>query len=204
MKRPEGSGTMGFSYDESGLPVMTAPQPTNGQSVGGPLSWPIDPMPTSKEPDDEIGDILVTVQKFAIESAEEAERAAQAVVESARAEAERIRDEARQQAAQHAQAVVESARAEADQIVHAARRQATQQAQTIVDDVRQHSVDMTASTRPGVSPDAVANLTASIAEFAETNRELIEELVLLRDSIAEPQAPRQPWEELQAPAPPRN
>jgi vacuolar-type H+-ATPase subunit H len=195
---------MGFAYDDSGLPVMASAKATNGQGVVAPHSWPIDPTSRTSATDDQIGDILIEVQRFASESAGEAERTAQAIVESARTDAARAVEDARQQATRQAQTLVESARAEADQIVQQARQQAAQQAQTIVEGARNHAVDTPTPARVGVSADAVANLSASIAEFADTNRQLIEELVQLRDSLGEPQEQRQPWEELQVPSPPRN
>ena len=194
---------MGFSYDESGLPLMATTQSSNGHDHAGALDWPIGNTADPVDTDDEIGDILLRVQKFASESTLEAQHTADSIVESAQIESHRLAEEGCQRGVRDAQTIVESARAQADQILEQARRDADQVAQAIVERARQQSTQAAGEDhrQPAVSSDAVANLTASIAEFADTNRELIEELVRLRNAVSEPLVPRQPWDELQVSGP---
>jgi hypothetical protein len=113
----------------------------------------------------EIGNIIVEAQRFADETAAEARRAADALVAQAQAEAARIIEQARRQADQSL-AQAEQARAQAEQ----ARAQA-------------------AATPSGGSPvpaEALAQLTATIDGFSRTNGALVEELSLLRQTLAGP------------------
>jgi vacuolar-type H+-ATPase subunit H len=126
-------------------------------------------------PEDEIGDILVKVQQFADETADEAERESQSIIDAARTEASRLVDEA----SERARSIVQSAQQLADQIVDTARPSETSMAAS-------HQVSP-------ISPEAVTDLSKAISEFAATNQDLIGELVQLRDSLtASLPAPVQP------------
>jgi hypothetical protein len=188
---------MGFAYDETGLPVIDAPQASYGPSADDGHAWPISAGPDEQGTDDGIGEILLQVQRFADETAEEAQRNAHAVVDAARAEADRILEASRRQAERDAQAIVEAGRAEATSVLEESRQQAIQYARATVDAARaeasrvleqsgQQRVELGVDGSPSVSPDAVADLSNAIAEFASTNRELIDELVQLRNALERP------------------
>jgi cell division septum initiation protein DivIVA len=85
------------------MPLLVAPQPSNG-SQSAQAEWlPLENEPAAEEPRElqpelEIGDVLAQVQRFADETAEEAEQKAKAIIESARAEATAIIVRAEQEA----------------------------------------------------------------------------------------------------------
>jgi cell division septum initiation protein DivIVA len=125
--------------------------------------------------EDEIGDILVKVQQFADETADEAERESQHIIDAARTEASRLVDEA----SERAHSIMQSAQQLADQIVDTAR----------------HSEPPVAPSHQGppISREAITDLSKAISEFSATNQDLISELVQLRDSLtASLPAPIQP------------
>jgi F0F1-type ATP synthase membrane subunit b/b' len=109
------------------------------------------------------------VQRFVDETAHEAERNARAIIEGAKAEANRIVEQSRQQANQNGRAIIELAQVEANRVVEESRRVAAQRP---------------ISTPSSVDPQVVSNLTNAIAEFAGTNRLLLDELVQLRNALA--------------------
>jgi hypothetical protein len=92
------------------MPLLVAPQPSNGtysapngnhsaQAQWLPLEMePADQQPRESQPELEIGDVLAQVQRFADETAEEAEQKAKAIIDSARAEATAIIMRAEQEA----------------------------------------------------------------------------------------------------------
>ncbi len=92
-------------------------------------------------------------------------------------EAQRFADETALEARRAAEAIVAQAQAEADRIVQEARHQAVATA-TI--------------TGPTIPADAVTHLAATIDGFARTNTALIEELALLRQSLATQASPVSP------------
>jgi cell division septum initiation protein DivIVA len=184
---------MGLAFeDETGLPVTVAPQDARGQQTAAPLPLHIEPdvhpspgggavriLHVQPEPDvqtesaasreTEIGTIMVQLQKFADDSAEEAERKAQAIEANAHAQATEIIRQAGETAGD-ANAIVQAAHAEAQAIVEQARRQAGEIASRI---------------RPPISPETVHALSTAIEKFAHTNRTLVAELTQLRQSLAE-------------------
>jgi hypothetical protein len=91
-------------------------------------------------------------------------------------EAQRFADETADQARRAADAIVQGARTESDRILEEARHRS--------------AVDTPQAVPPPASapiaPESVAQLLATIDGFARTNRALIEELSLLRRSLAAP------------------
>ncbi len=91
---------MGFAFEDgTGLPVI--------DTSGSPNEWqpaPTQPQPLglsptrSSAPEVEIGDIMLKVQRFADETAEEAQRQARAIVADAQLEAASIVSRARREA----------------------------------------------------------------------------------------------------------
>ncbi len=97
------SEKVGFAYDDSGMPLLVAPQPSNGNHSSQTEWLPLETelvaqKPGESQPELEIGDVLAQVQRFADETAEEAEQKAKAIIESARAEATAIISRAEQEA----------------------------------------------------------------------------------------------------------
>jgi vacuolar-type H+-ATPase subunit H len=93
---------MGFAFEDgTGLPVIDASGSTNGwQPAPTPPPPPpigLDPSPGSVS-EAEIGDIMLKVQRFADETAEEAQRQARAVIADAQVEAASIVSRARREA----------------------------------------------------------------------------------------------------------
>ena len=89
---------MGFAFEEgSGLPMVVGPD----QAVGHPalplLALHVQPEPV-QSPEAQIGDIMLKVQRFADETAEDARRQARAVVADAQIEAAGIVTRARREA----------------------------------------------------------------------------------------------------------
>ena len=160
---------MGFAYDEIGLPGIDASHASNGHSLGTSDEWSPAVAPAGITQEDEVGDLLLQVQRFVDETAHEAERNARAIIEGAKSEANRIVEQSRQEAGHSGQAIIETARAEADRIAVESNREATG-----------HPILAT----PSVDPHVISNLTNAIAEFAGTNRLLIDELVQLRNELA--------------------
>jgi hypothetical protein len=128
----------------------------------------------------ELADIIKHAQRFADQIGAEAEQRAQLMAAEAEQRAQLIVGEAEQrvqwivgEAEQRAQSTVASALTDAAVIVERARQQAS---------------EITAQAQLPVRPEAVANLSAAIAEFAETSRLLVAELVQLNQSIVAPVA----------------
>jgi hypothetical protein len=91
---------MGFAFeDETGLPVIDDSGSTNGwqpaPSPPPPVGVNVTP---AHSPEVEIGDIMLKVQRFADETAEEAQRQARAIVADAQVEAASIVSRARREA----------------------------------------------------------------------------------------------------------
>jgi hypothetical protein len=89
---------MGFAFEDgTGLPVIVSPDSSNGWPPPPPLSLHVDPEPVTT-PEVEIGDIMVKVQAFADETAEDARRQARSVIADAQVEAASIVSRARREA----------------------------------------------------------------------------------------------------------
>jgi hypothetical protein len=91
---------MGFAFeDETGLPVIVPPEGSNVRPVPGPtpLTLHVEPEPV-QPPEAAIGDIMMKVQRFADETAEEAKQKARAVIADAQVEAATIVARARREA----------------------------------------------------------------------------------------------------------
>ena len=89
---------MGFAFDEAtGLPVIVEPQGTEQWQAPPPLTLHVEPEP-AESPEVEIGDIMLKVQRFADETAEEARRQARAILADAHVEAASIVTRARREA----------------------------------------------------------------------------------------------------------
>ncbi len=177
---------MGFAFeDETGLPKVVTAEQVYGQSANGPLTLhvvpnpgptaqltappaPYAPQPAAPVSDAEIGNIMVQVQRFADETADEAERQAQAIVASAQAQAGDIVRQAEEWAT-NARAVVQAAHTEA---------------QAIVEQARQHAATIPPAGQPLISSETITTLSAAIEDFANTNRVLVNELTQLRQSLA--------------------
>jgi cell division septum initiation protein DivIVA len=149
-------------------------------------------------------------QRIIAEAEQQAVLQSQQLIDAARSEARRIIEDAHRQAAESAPAITESARAEAQRMIEQAKQQATLHARDIVESGRAEahriveeatrvSSQRTSSGPLAVSPDAVGNLSASITEFAESNRVLIDQLIALRDSLASSPAPTPSAQPLEAP-----
>ena len=85
------------------MPLLVAPQPSQGNHSPQAEWLPLETEPVAQEPRElqpelEIGDVLAQVQRFADETAEEAEEKAKAIIDSARAEATAIIRRAEQEA----------------------------------------------------------------------------------------------------------
>jgi vacuolar-type H+-ATPase subunit H len=91
---------MGFAFeDETGLPVIDGSGSANGWQPAQPLQPPLGVTSTpERAPEVEIGDIMLKVQRFADETAEEAQRQARALVADAQVEAASIVSRARREA----------------------------------------------------------------------------------------------------------
>lgn len=95
---PEGADVMGFAYEDgTGLPIVTPASPEAWQPTPAPppLALHVQPEP---EPQVQIGEIMMKVQQFADETAEEARRQARAVIADAQVEAASIVSRARREA----------------------------------------------------------------------------------------------------------
>jgi len=91
---------MGFAFeDETGLPVIVPAGGSNVRQVPGPtpLTLHVEPEPV-QPPEAAIGDIMLKVQRFADETAEEARQRARAVIADAQVEAATIVARARREA----------------------------------------------------------------------------------------------------------
>ena len=89
---------MGFAFDEvTGLPVIVEPQDVAQRPGPPPLALHVQPEPV-ESPEVEIGDIMLKVQQFADEAAEDARRQARAVIADAQVEAASIVARARREA----------------------------------------------------------------------------------------------------------
>ena len=96
-------------------------------------------------------------------------------------------DETARQSQLRAQAILQAAHDEAARIVEGARQQA--------------AVFVTPA-QPRIPSEAVANLSAALDEFADTNRFLVAELARLRDALAEPPSTALPSGQPRPPLPP--
>ena len=89
---------MGFAFDEmTGLPVIVEPQGAGQRPAPPPLALHVQPEP-AEAPEVELGDIMLKVQQFADEAAEDARRQARAVIAEAQVEAASIVARARREA----------------------------------------------------------------------------------------------------------
>ena len=89
---------MGFAYeDRTGLPIVTQEGPSVWEPAPPPLSLHVEPEPV-ESPEVQIGDIMVKVQRFADETAEDARRVARAIIADAHVEAASIVSRARREA----------------------------------------------------------------------------------------------------------
>ena len=92
---------MGFAYeDDTGLPGIVNPQPSGVWQPAPsppPLALHVEPVPMP-QPEVQIGDIMMKVQQFADETAEDARRQARAVIADAQIEAASIVSRARREA----------------------------------------------------------------------------------------------------------
>ena len=94
---PEGAEVMGFAFeDATGLPVIVEPRDP-GTAGSAAFDLHIQPEPT-QSPEVEIGDIMLKVQQFADETAEDARRQARSVIADAQVEAASIVARARREA----------------------------------------------------------------------------------------------------------
>ena len=125
----------------------------------------------SRQAAPDIGSIILEAQRFADHTADQARRTADALIRHAQVEAERIVERARVQAAE-----------EAGRITEEAARQAAEEAARIEAE----------PVGPPVPPEAITQLVSTIDGFARTNRALVEELTLLRQSLAPTAAPTTP------------
>ena len=89
---------MGFAFeDATGLPSIASPDGTGQRQTPPPLSLHIQPEP-NQHPPVEIGDIMLQVQQFAEQAAEDARRQARSVIAEAQVEAASIVARARREA----------------------------------------------------------------------------------------------------------
>ena len=89
---------MGFAFDEvTGLPVIVEPQDAEQRPGPPPLALHVQPEP-AESPEVELGDIMLKVQQFADEAAEDARRQARSVIADAQVEAAAIVARARREA----------------------------------------------------------------------------------------------------------
>ncbi len=89
---------MGFAFeDETGLPVIVGPEGDGQWRPVPPLVVHVEPEPVPA-PEVEIGDIMLKVQRFADETAEDARRQARAAIADAQVEAAAIVSRARREA----------------------------------------------------------------------------------------------------------
>jgi hypothetical protein len=147
--------------------AVVDPQNLNGQLATTVSDRHLDPSPGL-----EIGSLFVKAQRFADETAREAERKAQEVIFAAEAKAAEI--------IQRATAAEWAARAKnaADQAEEAA----------ITEHDGQQAGAITPQTQAQVPAEAIATLSAAIEEFADANRTLSAELVKLRLALGESSA----------------
>ncbi len=117
----------------------------------------------------EIGTLLVRAQRFADETANEAEQKAQEVISAAEAKAAEIIQRATD-AERVARAKVVSTQAGEPAIIEQARQQAR---------------PIAPQTHPPIPTEAIATLSAAIEECTDTNRTLASELVKLRLTLGE-------------------
>jgi len=97
---PEGAEAMGFAFEvETGLPVIVPSEGSNRQQMPGPAPLTLHVEPEPAPPTEAaIGDIMLKVQCFADETAEEAKQRARAVIAEAQVEAATIVARARREA----------------------------------------------------------------------------------------------------------
>jgi len=89
---------MGFAFeDATGLPSIVSPEGTSQGQSPRPLALHVDPEPTPS-PEVEIGEIMLKVQRFADETADDARRQARSVIADAQVEAASIVARARREA----------------------------------------------------------------------------------------------------------
>jgi hypothetical protein len=148
--------------------VIVAPQNLSGQHA----TLVVDRQPESSA-GLEIGSLFVRAQRFADETANEAEQKAQEVISAAEAKAAEIIQRATD-AERVAQAKVVFTQAEEAAITEQARQQARA---------------IAPPTHPPIPTEAIATLSAAIEEFTDTNRTLASELVKLRLALGESFAP---------------
>lgn len=89
---------MGFAFEEgTGLPIIVDPANPSGWRPPPPVSLQPEPAP-APSPEVAIGDIMVRVQRFADETAEDAQQKARSVIANAQVEAASIVARARREA----------------------------------------------------------------------------------------------------------
>jgi hypothetical protein len=142
------------------------------QNLNGQLATTVSDRQPESSPGLEIGSLFVKAQRFADETAREAERKAQEVIFAAEAKAAEI--------IQRATAAEWAARAKnaSDQAEEAA----------ITEHDGQQAGAITPQTQAQVPAEAIATLSAAIEEFADANRTLSAELVKLRLALGESSA----------------
>jgi vacuolar-type H+-ATPase subunit H len=137
----------------------------------------------------------IEARRIIEETSGQASQQAGEIIDSARLEARRIIEQAREEALRHVPEITESARTDAQRTVEQAKQQATQhargivesaraEAQRIVDEATRNTLDRGSVAQPSVASATVAELSASIREFAESNSALVDELTRLRDTLA--------------------
>jgi cell division septum initiation protein DivIVA len=167
------------TVDTAPVPLHLQPPPTAPPQVLPPPPAAAQVQaPAGAASEAEIGSIMLQLQRFADESAEEARRKADEVIAAAEAQAAAMIQRA-SETATSAQAMLQSAQAEAQAVVQAALADA----QAITERAHYRSAQTAPSPTPSISPDTVATLSAAIEEFARTNSDLVAELAQLRQSL---------------------
>ena len=186
---------MGIAYEgDAGLSVGVGLQAIASPAVVAPLTLHVAPGPgyaaaptplhlqpePEPGPEVEIGNIMIQLQRFADETADEAERKAQEVIATAETQAAAMIQRATESAVQ-AQSIIQSAQAEAQSIIQRAHAEAQSITQQVQDQA--HAVGADAIAVPAIAPETVHALSVAVEEFAETNRALIAELTQLRQAL---------------------
>ena len=194
---PGGPAVAASGPNEGSRPVQrqTPEHPTRDQTPPPVGFLPVPISSNASERDsapsqDEIGGLLVEVERFAEEALADAKQRAQAIVDSATQHANSIIERAMQQASEataaaaadqstidkyerqareHGQKIVDSAQAHADAIVEQARR---------------HAEELTRLQSLPFPEETVIHLCTAIEEFADMNRMLVSELTSLRIALA--------------------
>jgi cell division septum initiation protein DivIVA len=128
---------------------------------------------------------MLQVQRFADETAADADRKAREVIAAAEVQASAMIQRATEATVQ-AQSIIQSAQAEGQSIVQAATAEGQSIVQAAQAEAARWSQMPTASstTGPTIAPETAHALSASIEEFAEANRALVAELSQLRQTLS--------------------